>query len=337
MSDMTQQPLPLPVDPAPPVDRPRHPHAYDDGSDEMDRFALLCRLWGSKWLILLVTLVTTLIVDTYALTATAPWTVRAYVAPPQLAQLEDYLARRQAVDRVSGINADPQAIANHLFSQFTQRMASPNEKRAYLSTTDYANQQTEGMDPQAREAWLTEMADNGLVVSPPDEKNTLPYFTLSVSADNPQAALALLTDYVDRINDKVMAKDEAEFRHHVEAMILARQKAQQDINNSLQTNRDNQWGDLARPSTTVPLIGGENDSANSVGQRETGRVLNLLEQLGQQPVTAQGYRYEMSPDEDVKKDRPSKALILGLGALLGSILGLGLALALDSVTRYRRD
>ncbi len=124
----------------------------------------------------MVTLVTTLIAGMYAFTAKAQWTVKAYVSPPQMAQMEDYLTLRRAFARVSGINADPQAIANHLFSRFTEMVSSPNEKLSYLSETAYVKQQTESMDSQAKRVWLTEMAEKGLVTSPPDEKQTLPYF-----------------------------------------------------------------------------------------------------------------------------------------------------------------
>ncbi|VFS53590.1 hypothetical protein [Budvicia aquatica] len=46
---------------------------------------------------------------------------------------------------MSGINADPQAIANHLFNRFTDMVSSPNEKLTYLSETAYVKQQTESI------------------------------------------------------------------------------------------------------------------------------------------------------------------------------------------------
>ncbi|WP_248595868.1 Wzz/FepE/Etk N-terminal domain-containing protein, partial [Budvicia aquatica] len=202
MSEISQKPVNVPSGYAANEVGPRHSYAYDN--DEIDLFELFFRLWDKKYLIMMVTLVTTLMAGIYAFTAKEQWTVKAYVSPPQIAQFDDYLTLRRAFARVSGINADPQTIANHLFNRFTEMVASPNEKLTYLSETAYVKQQTESMDPQAKRVWLTEMADKGLVTSPPDEKKTLPYFMLSVSADNPQVALALLTDYIHRINDQVI-------------------------------------------------------------------------------------------------------------------------------------
>ncbi|WP_154661464.1 hypothetical protein [Budvicia aquatica] len=41
--------------------------------------------------------------------------------------------------------------------------------------------------------------------------------------------------------------------------------------------------------------------------------MSLLEPLLQQQATAQVYRYQLSPGDDVKKDRPKKTLIRVLG------------------------
>ncbi|VFS53589.1 hypothetical protein [Budvicia aquatica] len=87
------------------------------------------------------------------------------------------------------------------------------------------------------------------------KRKPLPYFMLSASADNPQTALALLTDYVSRINDQVIAQDEAEFQNNLQAMILARQKEQQDIEFSLQADRTNQLANLTRSRSTAQRAG----------------------------------------------------------------------------------
>ncbi len=348
------------------------PH-YANSNDEIDLFELLFRLWEKKGQILLVTLFTTLIAGTYAFTAKEQWTVKAYVSPPQMPQMEDYLTLRRAFARVSGINADPQAIANHLFNRFTEMVSSPNEKLTYLSETAYVRQQTESMEPQAKRVWLMEMAEKGLVASPPDEKKTLLYFMLSVSADNPQTALVMLTDYVNRINDQVIAQDKAEFQNNLEAMILARKKERQDIEFSLQANRTNQLTDLERTLNTAQLAGIKDYYANS-GSKGTTKIelansvhkymlgenflsaeinslkespivypvryydiereISLLEPLLKQTVTAQVYRYQLSPGEYVKKDRPKKLLILVLGVLLGGMLGIGSVLISDGVASY---
>ncbi|PHI31524.1 LPS O-antigen chain length determinant protein WzzB [Budvicia aquatica] len=374
MSEISQKPLNVPSGHTANASGPCHTYAYDN--DEIDLFELVFRLWERKGLIVMVTLVTTLIAGIYAFTAKEQWTVKAYVSPPQMAQFDDYLQLRRAFARVSGINADPQAIANHLFSRFTDMVSSPNEKLTYLLETAYVKQQTESMDPQTKRVWLTEMADKGLVASPPDEKKTLPYFMVSVSANNPDMARVLLVNYVDRINEKVIQQDDTEFRNNLQAMILARKKEQLDIDFSLQADRTNQLANLTRSRSTAQRAGIKDyyansasnggtkiELANSVHQYMLGenflsaeinsliespivypvryhdisRELSLLEPLLQQQATAQVYRYQLSPGDDVKKDRPKKALILVLGTLLGGMMGIGAVLVTDGIARYRRS
>lgn len=347
-----------------------------DNNDEIDLFELLFKLWDKKRIILIVTFITTLIAGMYAFTAKERWTVKAYICLPRIAQFSDYLELRRAFSRVSGIDANSQDIAQNLFNNFISMAISPDEKLAYLSATDYVIKQTKNMDPQAKRIWLNEMTEKGLDISPPDEKKYLPYFTISVSADSPETAQNLLENYVQRINDKVMQQDDAEFRNNLEAMILARKKEQQDIEFSLKANRINQLTDLERTLSTAQRAGIKDYYANSASKGTTKielansvhkymlgenflsaeikslkespivypvryydieREISLLEPLLKQTVTAQVYRYQLSPGEYVKKDRPKKLLILVLGVLLGGMLGIGSVLISDGIASYRNN
>ena len=75
------------------------------------------------------------------------------------------------------------------------------------------------MDEISQRRWLSEMAEKGLTISPPDEKRNLPYFAISLTADNSRIAQAMLESYVQRINHKVIEQDDSEFRNKLAAMI----------------------------------------------------------------------------------------------------------------------
>lgn len=54
---------------------------------------------------------------------------------------------------------------------------------------------------------------------------------------------------------------------------------------------------------------------------EVKRQIDELEGMLRDNIQAQAYRYQMMPTEPLRKDKPKKALILVLGALLGGMLG----------------
>ncbi|VFS47205.1 hypothetical protein [Budvicia aquatica] len=67
----------------------------------------------------------------------------------------------------------------------------------------------------------------------------------------------------------MISLDDAEFRNHVEAMILARQKEQQDIDFSLQADRTNQLANLTRSYSTAQRAGIKDYYANSTSNGGT--------------------------------------------------------------------
>lgn len=348
----------------------------ENSNDEIDLFDLLYNLWSRKFVILAISLTATLFSGIYAFTAKEQWTSKVYICMPRVAQINDYLALRRAFSLVSGTDADVQNIANSLFNDFIAMASSPNEKLAFLSHSDYFFEQTKNMDEMSQRRWLSEMAEKGMTISPPDEKRNFPYFVISITADNPQVAQAMLESYVERINHKVIEQDDSEFRNRLAATIQARKKEKQDIDFNLKADRNNQLANLERSLSTAQKAGIKNyytntsekgstkiELANTVHQYMLGenflsaeiqslsdspiiypvryyeieRELDMLEPLLKQQAGALSYRYQLSPGEYLKKDRPKRALILVLGGILGLMAGAGVVLINYSIKDYRRN
>ncbi len=365
MSDLLHKPVSFP--------RYHNPVAVHP-ADEIDLFALCLTLWNHKRQIIAITLITILLAGAYASTATERWTVKAYLSTPRIAQMTDYLDLRRAFSRVSGTGADVQGLSHGLFNEFIAMAASPDEKMRYLSTTDEFAEQTRGMDEQTKRRWLNEMAEKKLTVTPPDDKRNQPYYMLAMTAADPQTANDLLQNYIKTINDKVISQDDSEFRNALAAMIQSRQKEQQDIEFSLNAERNNHLAALEQALRTAQGAGIKDYYASSTGQgstkielansvhrymlgenylnaeirslknsptvypvryHEIERELTMLEPLLQQQVSAQAYRYQLSPGEYVKKEQPKKALILVLGAMLGMMAGIGWVLVTAQIKQYQ--
>lgn len=333
-------------------------HSTSHHADEIDLISLFLTLWAQKQLIIAITFISTLFAGIYAFMASEQWTVKAYISSPRIVEIDEYLSLRRAFSRVSNTESNPQNLSHNLFNEFISMASSPNEKMQYLSTTPYFTEQSQGMDERAKQLLLNEITEKQLILSAPDEKKKQPYFTFSMTANDPELAKMLLEDYIKTINDKVIIQDDSEFRHSLAAMIQARKKEKQDIEFKLKTERNNHLAALQQALETAKEAGIKDYYTNSANQGETKielansihrymlgenylkaeiqiqknspivypvryheieRELAMLEPLLQQQATAQAYRYQLSPDKYVKKDRPKRAIILILGFLIGII------------------
>ncbi len=61
----------------------------------------------------------------------------------------------------------------------------------------------------------------------------------------------------------------------------------------------------------------------------------MLTPLLLQQTIAQAYRYKLTPSEYVKKDRPKRAIIIALGAILSLMFGTGWVLINAQIKQYQ--
>ncbi|SQI44041.1 Polysaccharide antigen chain regulator [Leminorella richardii] len=326
--------------------------------DDIDLIELALLLWRERWWIFTSIALSLTLALGYLFITPAQWVATSYVTAPRLAGFSEYLAQRRAVSLVLGLNVTPDDVSNQLFGHFTAMARRPNEKHAYLATTDYFQAQTQGMDEKDIRRRLEQMAERELLVITPDEKRLIPYFVIEAKADSPDVARALMAGYIDHINRQVLQQDENEFQNRVEALVAARQKELADIEFSLQTQHDNQLKELNRALDVArqagitdyytrgsEQAGTKIELANSIHKYMLGenylnaeinalknsprvypvryydiqRELRILAPLLKQNATDSAHCYQFTLDASVKKSHPKSLLILMLAALLGEL------------------
>ncbi|MGL5265465.1 MAG: LPS O-antigen chain length determinant protein WzzB [Plesiomonas shigelloides] len=324
--------------------------------DEIDLFELLGTLWKKKWVILFVTLLTTGLAAVYAFTAKEQWTAKTYIQAPRIAELGSYLKFRQAYARILNQPLDTNALADGLFSDLILIAESPDTKIKFLESTEYYKNETQGLPSERdKKAWLTEQANKGLVITPPKEKENISYYTIQASADSAQEAYKLLQGYLKDVNNQAVTLSLDEFDQNINTLLVSLKKEVNDIDFQKKAEKLDQIAYIQRDLTTAEQAGitdyrsSKNgfDNAQSsykflLGEKllsaelkatkdapiiypfryyEVKRQIDELEGMLRDNIQAQAYRYQMMPSEPLRKDKPSKSIILVLGLFFGSMLG----------------
>lgn len=324
--------------------------------DEIDLFELLGTLWKKKWVILCVTLLTTGLAAVHAFTTKEQWTAKTYIQAPRIAELGSYLKFRQAYARILNEPLDMNALANGLFSDLILIAESPDTKVKFLESTEYYKKETNNLSTeQDKKIWLAEQANKGLVITPPNEKGNIGYYIIQASADSAQEAYKLLQGYLKNVNNQAVTLSLDEFDQNINTLLVSLKKEVNDIDFQKKAEKLDQIAYIQRDLTTAEQAGitdyrsSKNgfDNAQSsykflLGEKllsaelkatkdapiiypfryyEVKRQIDELEGMLRDNIQAQAYRYQMMPTEPLKKDKPKKALILVLGALLGGMLG----------------
>ncbi|MEL4202822.1 Wzz/FepE/Etk N-terminal domain-containing protein [Plesiomonas shigelloides] len=334
-----------------------YPTYMPKAEDEIDLFELLGTLWKKKWVILFVTLLTTGLAAVYAFTAKEQWTAKTYIQAPRIAELGSYLKFRQAYARILNQPLDTNTLANGLFSDLILIAESPDAKIKFLESTEYYKKEAQSLSSeQTKKVWLIDQANKGLVITPPNEKENISYYTIQASADSAQEAYNLLQGYLKDVNNKAVTLSLDEFDQNINTLLISLKKEVNDIDFQKKAEKLDQIAYIQRDLTTAEQAGitdyrsSKNgfDNAQSsykflLGEKllsaelkatkdapiiypfryyEVKRQIGELEGMLRDNIQAQAYRYQMVPTEPLKKDKPKKILILVLGALLGGMLGI---------------
>lgn len=347
-----------------------YPTYMSKAEDEIDLFDLLVTLWKKKWVILFVTLLTTGLAAVYAFTAKEQWTAKTYIQAPRIAELGSYLKFRQAYARILKQSLDTNALANSLFSDLILVAESPDTKIKFLESTGYYKKEVLSLSSeQAKKIWLTEQANKSIVITPPKGKDNISYYTIQVSADSAQEAYKLLRSYLKNVNDQAVTLSLDEFDQNINTLLVSLKKEVNDIDFQKKAEKLDQIAYIQRDLTTAEQAGitdyrsSKNgfDNAQSrykflLGEKllsaelkatkdapiiypfryyEVNRQINELEGMLRDNIQAQAYRYQMMPSEPLTKDKPKKALILVLGALLGGMLGVISAFVINAIQQRK--
>ena len=193
-------------------------------SDEIDLVELVKNLWKKKLWIILSAFVCTAIAAGYAFTAKEQWTSKSVVIAPKLANLGDYLLFRSEYASILDIKDFSQdKVSEDVFNNFKTALFSRSLKEAFFSQSAwfkaYAAQNANS--EEAKQKLLSNLVDKNLIVTIPDPKKDPNAIGVNVSfaAETPKDAQNVLLDYIQFVNQWVLAENKKDFLANINLVL----------------------------------------------------------------------------------------------------------------------
>lgn len=337
---------------------------YQD-SDEIDLVELFRTLWKQKAKMALITAATTVAAGIYAFTAEEVWTSKAVFDAPKLEEIGSYYEFTQQLRRtlqkptIGAITLIPDQVTKEVFTEFQKQANSIDLRQEFWSQSDYyQNLVKDSESEKAKAKKLDDLIEKNITFIPVDEQK-VKFPSVALSANNPEIAKSLLTQYVDKLNAKVwkskateiktVLKEEVaelenekrllEFRaetdrkNAIEVISKARSVAERanlkELNfTAMQGNANVNSGDMLFFLGTKALDAQIDNLTNKpitmpVRYYEVERMLTELKKLPEFKVDIKSYRYLQAPSEPLTKDEPKRVIILAVGFFLGVIFSCG--------------
>lgn len=334
-------------------------------NDEIDLFDLIAQLWKKKHWIIGCMLITTLLAAVYAFTAKEQWTATAVINAPTFHSMSNYYQGFRLVEGDSDVPTTSEDVSNKLFQQFVSMAASYNEISQFIQHSDYFKTQSKSMTSAEQSRLLEEFVDEVKFIK--DKENA--FYTISFPAQTAKQSKMLLIDYMKTVNKNVSNEQYTQLAAQVESKKqsvenqmaslkkIAEEQRLEEIQNVNMALAIAQKANIEKPetaglakldSTNMFLLGKDALTAMSDSIEKQPLVLGdkYYELQGQYMALsgfnsgadgAKAFSYLKSPVEPVSRDKPKKALILGLGLLIGVILGSCMVFLKLSVINYKKS
>ena len=185
-------------------------------TDEVDLIELIRTLWKKKLWIILSAFVCTAIAAGYAFTAKEQWTSKSVIIPPKVANLGDYLLFRSEYASILDIKDFSQdKVLEKVFNDFKTALFSRILKDAFFSQSKWFNTYAakNANSEEAKQKLLSNLIDKNLIVTVPDPKKDPNAIGVNVSftAETPKEAQDVLLDYIQFVNQWVLAENKKDF------------------------------------------------------------------------------------------------------------------------------
>ena len=238
-------------------------------SDEIDLIELIKNLWKKKLWIILSAFVCTAIAAGYAFTAKEQWTSKSVVIPPKVANLGDYLSFRSEYASILDIKDFSQdKVSEDVFNNFKTALFSRSLKEAFFSQSKWFNTYADknANSEEARQKLLSNLVDKNLIVTVPDPKKDPNSIGVNVSfaAETPKEAQDVLLDYIQFVNQWVLAENKKDFLANIRLVISGLEVQKNKIERDTETVRQIQLENL-----TTAL-----DIAKSAGIKDYSKSLS---------------------------------------------------------------
>ena len=238
-------------------------------NNEIDLIELIRILWNKKLWILLCACFFTVIAGIYAFTAKEQWTSKSVIIPPKVANLGDYLSFRSEYASILDIKDFSQdKVLEKVFNDFKTALFSRSLKEAFFSQSKwfdtYAANNTNS--EEAKQKLLSNLVDKNLIVTVPDPKKDPNSIGVNVSfaAETPKEAQDVLLDYIQFVNQWVLAENKKDFLANINLVLSGFEVQKNKIERDTETVRQIQLENL-----TTAL-----DIAKSAGIKDYSKSLS---------------------------------------------------------------
>ena len=238
-------------------------------TDGVDLIELIRILWTKKLWIIISAFIFMAISAGYAFTAKEQWTSKSVVIAPKVANLGDYLSFRSEYASILDIKDFSQdKVAETVFNDFKTALFSRSLKEAFFSQSKWFDTYAanNANSEEAKQKLLSNLVDKNLIVTVPDPKKDPNSIGVNVSfaAETPKEAQDVLLDYIQFVNQRVLAENKKDFLANINLVLSGFEVQKNKIERDIETVRQIQLENL-----TTAL-----DIAKSAGIKDYSKSLS---------------------------------------------------------------
>ena len=235
----------------------------------VDLIELIRILWTKKLWIIISAFIFMAISAGYAFTAKEQWTSKSVVIAPKVANLGDYLSFRSEYASILDIKDFSQdKVAETVFNDFKIALFSRSLKEAFFSQSKWFDTYAanNANSEEAKQKLLSNLVDKNLIVTVPDPKKDPNSIGVNVSfvAETPKEAQDVLLDYIQFVNQRVLAENKKDFLANINLVLSGFEVQKNKIERDIETVRQIQLENL-----TTAL-----DIAKSAGIKDYSKSLS---------------------------------------------------------------
>ncbi|MGL4859337.1 MAG: hypothetical protein ACRC5A_06270, partial [Enterobacteriaceae bacterium] len=262
-------------------------------------------------------------------------------------------------------------IAKSLLDRFINLAGSQENKADFLTRSDYFAKSSAGISPSGKQQWLQNSSAKLIEITPPNPGRQINYYTVSVKIGSAEQANQLLTQYLEWTNKQVEQQLSSMIRESDKDKVRQLQQKLNDIKLEAESCQQADLSGLRQALALAKKLGikenisplnsasgsyapvrlymlGERFLTAEIEQRQNTPLIlppeyTIIEKVLQQTresltqkISFNSYSYEMAPDLPGSPAQPKRNIIIALGLMLGILSGIGIALIMHTVSRYRQ-
>lgn len=271
---------------------------------------------------------------------------------------------------IGDVALEPKKITEDVYSEFTKQIDSDDLRREFWLASDYyADKIKDETSDVEKLKILNRLVKENIEFELADGKKIM-YPSISLSASSALMAKKLLEQYIEMVNGSVWQQKISELNFSIAQQIADLENEKKQIEFNAVTQKDNDIKISKNAKNIAEKANIKEFNINAIQGNANVAKTDMLFFLGTKALDAQlnnlmhnplilpvryyqiekilsdikklpslknkkvkSYRYLMSPQEPITKDKPKKGLILVLGALLGGMLGVMMTLLQHALRR----